>query len=106
MELAVKFNQDASVHVLVKQINSRKVFITGDVPKPGPYPLSSQMTVVQLISLAGGVGEFAKADQIGVLRTENGKPRFLRVNFKDLQKGKNLNQNVQLQIGDVVMVPR
>lgn len=55
---------DASVTVILRQMNSRKVFITGEVGKPGAYPLASPTTVIQLIAVAGGVTEFADANQI------------------------------------------
>ena len=102
--LAVKFKEDPSVTVVVKQINSRKVFITGEVAKPGPYALSGRMTVIQLIALAGGLNEYAKADSIAVIRTEGDQQKYIRVNYEQVVKGKNLKQNVDLHVGDVVMV--
>lgn len=93
------------VTVVVKAINSRKVFITGQVGKPGPYPLLGPTTVMQMIATAGGVHEFADADNITILRVENGKQVALRFNYNDVRKRKNLQQNILLKPGDTIIVP-
>ena len=100
-----EFITDASVTVVVRQMNSRKVFITGEVAKPGAYPLASTTTVLQLIALAGGLNEFAEANEIAVLRVEDGKTRTFRVAYKDIAKGKKAEQNIVLKPGDTVVVP-
>ncbi|HTM05384.1 MAG TPA: polysaccharide biosynthesis/export family protein [Vicinamibacterales bacterium] len=102
---AEKFVDDPSVTVDVKAINSRKVFITGEVGKPGPYALMGPTTVMQLLAMAGGVNEYAKADNISILRTENGKQVSMRFNYKDVLNRKNLKQNIELKPGDTVVVP-
>jgi len=102
---AGKFVQDPEVTVLVKTMNSRRVFITGQVGKPGAYPLMGATTVLQLIAMAGGVSEYADAENISVMRTENGKATALRFNYKDVSKRKKLEQNVELKPGDTVIVP-
>ena len=91
--------------VVVKQINSRKVFITGQVAKPGPYPLSGPTTVVQLLAIAGGVLEYADEKNIAIMRTENGQAVSLRFNYDQVKKRKNLEQNIQLKPGDTIIVP-
>ena len=91
--------------MVVKQINSRKVYITGQVTRPGGYSLTVPTTVLQLIAMAGGLLEYAKKDSVVVLRTENGKQTSYRFNYKEVAQQKNLNQNVLLQIGDTVLVP-
>jgi polysaccharide biosynthesis/export protein len=102
---AGKFVEDPTVTVVVRQINSRKVFITGQVAKPGPYSLSGPMTVLQLIATAGGVLEYADSKKIVVMRTENGRPASYPFNYKDVIKRKNLKQNIALKPGDTVIVP-
>ncbi len=109
-EAALKYVEDPTVTIVVKQINSRKVFISGQVGKPGVYPLTSTMTVAQLIALAGGLGEYADSEHITVVRaTEkrpDGTPVALRINYKALMKGQKLAQNnVELKPGDTIMVP-
>ena len=104
-ERAAQFVTDPTVTVVVKQVNSRKVYITGQVPKPGPYPLMAPITVLQLIAMAGGVAEYADSENVQVMRTENGKPTSIRVNYKDISRGKKLQQNIELKPGDTVVVP-
>ncbi|WP_162472874.1 polysaccharide biosynthesis/export family protein [Luteitalea pratensis] len=100
-----EFVTDASVTVILKQMNSRKVFITGEVAKPGVYPLRSTVTVMQFIALAGGLTEFADANEITVLRVADGKTTTLKVPYKDIAKGKRVEMNVVLEPGDTVVVP-
>ena len=102
---ASKYVADPNVAVVVKGLNSRKVFITGQVMKPGPYPLTSPTTVVQLIAMAGGLQEFADSEKIVIMRTENGKPVVRRFNYKEILRNKNLTQNLELRPGDTVLVP-
>jgi polysaccharide export outer membrane protein len=101
-----RYVADPAVTVVVKQINSRKVFITGQVTKPGAYPLGKPATVLQLIAIAGGLLEFAKSKEIVIARMEaNGQQVVFPFNYKDALKGKNLHQNILLKPGDTVLVP-
>ena len=103
---AQAFVEDPNPTVMVKEIKSRRVFITGQVEKPGPYPLTSETTVLQLIAMAGGVREFADGSNITIIRkVENGRTQILPFNYRDVLKRKNLDQNVQLKPGDTVVVP-
>jgi len=104
-EESKKYMEDANITVVVREINSRRVFITGEVNKPGPYPLTSATTVMQLISLAGGLRDYANAKKIMIMRKESGRQISLAFNYKDVAAGKNLNQNVELKPGDTVVVP-
>jgi polysaccharide export outer membrane protein len=102
---AAKLIEEPYVTVVVKQINSRKVYVTGMVPKPGAYPLSGRVTVLQMLSMAGGVGEFADEKKIVIMRTEDGQQKAIRFNLRDVKKGKNLQQNIELKPGDTIVVP-
>lgn len=102
---ANKFVEDSTATVVVKQINSRKVFITGNVAKPGLYPLTGSLNVLQLIAVAGGLLEFADGSKIRIMRTENGIPVAHPFNYKGVSDGKNLRQNIELKPGDTVVVP-
>jgi len=104
-EKADKLLEDPSVSVVVKTINSRRVYITGQVAKAGIYPLLERTTVLQLIAMAGGVGEYADSKKIQIVRTENGKPVSHKFNYQDFVKGKNVAQNIELKSGDTVIVP-
>jgi polysaccharide export outer membrane protein len=102
---AAKYMTAANVSVVVRQINSRKVFITGKVANPGTYPLAGPRTVMQVIALAGGLNEYADAKNITVLRTLKGNARTFKFNYKDVARGKNLQQNIMLEPGDTIVVP-
>jgi polysaccharide export outer membrane protein len=104
-EAGSRFLEEPNVTVVVKQINSRKVFITGEVAKPGAYPLTGPTTVLQLISMAGGLQEYANRERIVILRTESGKQMSYRFNYKEVSKQKKLQQNIELHVGDTVVVP-
>lgn len=102
---AAKFVEDPNVTIVVKAINSRKVFVTGQVAKPGAYPLTGPTTVMQVLAMAGGIHEFADSKNILVMRNENGKPVAYRFNYKEVLKRKNLKQNIELKPGDTIVVP-
>lgn len=102
---AAKFVEDPTVSVVVKAINSRKVFVTGQVQKPGVYPLNAPTTIMQLIAMAGGVLEFADSEKILVLRNESGKQVAHPFNYKQVLSRKNLRQNIDLKPGDTIVVP-
>ncbi|MGQ0735862.1 MAG: polysaccharide biosynthesis/export family protein [Acidobacteriota bacterium] len=104
-DAAERYFTEPTVAVVVKQINSRKVFITGQVAKPGVYPLTSPISVLQLLTIAGGVLEYADEKHITVLRTENGRPMSYRFNYDEVKKRRNLRQNIELKPGDTVVVP-
>jgi polysaccharide export outer membrane protein len=81
------------------------VFITGNVTRPGTYPLIGEMTVLQLIAIAGGFQEYADDKHIVVIRTENGRQQYQKFNYKDVVKQKRTAQNIVLKPGDTVVVP-
>lgn len=105
VEESKKYVEDPNVTVVVKDIKSRKVFIAGEVRKPGPYLLTASTTVLQMISIAGGLADYAKPDKISVVRVENGKPVSFKFNYKEVSEGKKLNQNIELKPGDTIIVP-
>lgn len=104
-EAARAFLEDPTPTVIVKEIKSRVVYITGQVEKPGPYPLNGQLTVLQLIAVAGGLKEFADGKNITVMRNQDGQVVALPFNYRDVIKRRNLAQNVDLRPGDTVVVP-
>jgi polysaccharide export outer membrane protein len=93
------------VTVGVAEINSRRVYITGEVSHPGSLPLLPNMTVLQALSSAGGFTQFAKLKSIYVLRTENGKKVKLPFSYKDVVGGRKEEQDIELKSGDVIVVP-
>jgi len=102
---AARYVADPTVSIVVREINSRQVFIVGEVNRPGAYSLMMPTSVMQLISLAGGVREFAKMKDIVILRTQAGKQTAIPFNYKDVMNGKKLTQNILLQPGDTVIIP-
>lgn len=105
VELASKYIENPNAVVVVKQINSRKAYITGMVNKIGAYSLTAPTTVLQLITMAGGLQDYADEEHIVVVRMENGKPVSYGFNYKDVIKRRKLTQNIMLQPGDTVVVP-
>jgi polysaccharide export outer membrane protein len=110
-EIGKKYNENEppAITIQVKQINSRRVYITGQVGKPGPYPVTGSMTLIQLISMAGGLLEFSDEKNIVIisatLKDKNGQPLMLKANYKDALSGKNLlRNNPELRPGDQVLV--
>jgi polysaccharide export outer membrane protein len=104
-DTGAKFVESPTVTVIVKDIRSRQVFITGMVGKPGPYPILGPMTVMNLIAIAGGLQDFADGKNIVIIRNENGEPVSYRFNYKEVVKRKNLKQNIELKPGDTIAVP-
>jgi polysaccharide biosynthesis/export protein len=104
-EAARKYVEDPNPTVIVKEIKSRRVFITGRIEKPGPYPLNGRTTILQLIAMAGGLREFVDGKDISVMRSEKDKQTVFDFNYQDVVKKRYLNQNIELKPGDVVVVP-
>ncbi len=100
-----RFLSVAQVTVTVSEIKSKFVYITGEVNKPGAYPLVSPTDVLQLIIKAGGLTTFARSKSIVILRASDGKQQKLPVNYKKLLHGEYLEQNIVLLPGDTVVVP-
>lgn len=102
---ATRFLENPNVTVAVKEIKSRKVFITGRVERPGVYVLTSPTTILQLIAMAGGVKEFADAKHILITRTVSGTPVTYTFNYKEVTRRRGLHDNIELKSGDTVVVP-
>jgi polysaccharide export outer membrane protein len=100
-----KFISDPQVTVIVTEVNSQRIYITGEVTRGGTYPLEPGMTVLQGLSSAGGFTPFANVKKIYVLRQQNGKQVKYPFNYKDVVKGTDTAQNILLQPGDTIVVP-
>jgi polysaccharide biosynthesis/export protein len=98
-----KYIADPRVTVVVTAINSKRIYLVGEVSHVGATPMLPNMTVLQALSSAG-INQFAKTKGIYVLRTENGKQEKLPVNYRKLIKG-DVQQNYTLQAGDTIVVP-
>jgi len=100
-----KYLNNPQVTVTVTEINSRRVYITGEVNRAAAIPLLPNMTALQALSAAGGFTQFAKLKDIYILRTEDRKQVKYPFNYKEVVKGKLPEQNILLQPGDVIVVP-
>ncbi len=99
-----KFIADPRVTVVVTAMNSRRIFVTGEVTHTGPIPLLPHMTMLQALAQAGFT-QFANLKAIYVLRTEGGKQVKLPFNYKEVVKGNHPEQNIFLKPGDTIVVP-
>jgi polysaccharide export outer membrane protein len=100
-----KYITNPQVTVSVAEINSRRIYVTGEVLKPGAFSLLPNMTVLQALSSSGGFSQFARVKNIYVLRKEEGKDVKHPFNYRDVVTGKKPEQNILLQPGDVIVVP-
>jgi polysaccharide export outer membrane protein len=96
---------DVVVTVSVLEIRGNKVYVIGQVNQPGEFIVNPRVDVIQALSLAGGTTAFASPSQIFVLRREGQQQRRLPFNFDAVLRGRDLEQNVLLRSGDVVVVP-
>lgn len=101
----VEYVPDATVTVLLLQINSLRAYVIGKVNKPGVYPIGMKTSVMQILTMAGGLNPFACPEDILILRQKGEETTKLPFNYEDVAEGKSLEQNVILQSGDVVVVP-
>jgi polysaccharide export outer membrane protein len=93
------------VTIVVTGINSKKIYVTGKVKKEGPISYTYRMTVMQALSEAGGITDYAKKKAIYVLHTENGKEFRLPFDYAAVLKGQRMELNIQLMPGDMIVVP-
>lgn len=101
--LAEGYMRDPQVSVFIKEFNSKKVFVLGQVAKPGTFKYEDKMTIVQAVTLAGGLKPLAASNRIVLTRVVSGEEKKFVVPFDDVGKGDE--QNVLLQPGDIVFVP-
>lgn len=99
-----KYIADPRVTVVVTGMNSRRIFVTGEVTHTGPMTLLPHMTMLQALAQAGFT-QFANPKAIYLLRNENGKQQKLPFNYKEVVKGNHPEQNIQLKPGDTIVVP-
>jgi len=96
---------DATVTVMLLNMNSQKAYVIGKVNRAGEFPISMDTDVMKILSMAGGLNPFASQGNIHVLRRENGKTVSIPFDYGDVEKGRRLEQNIVIKRGDVVVVP-
>jgi polysaccharide export outer membrane protein len=99
-----KYIQDPNVSVILTQINSKKVYLIGEIGKVGPIDLTPGMTLLEAVASAGGVTQYANARKMYILRIEDGKHTKIPVQYKQALKG-NSALNLPLMAGDTIVIP-
>ncbi|HEY4209993.1 MAG TPA: polysaccharide biosynthesis/export family protein [Steroidobacteraceae bacterium] len=100
-----RFVPSPVVTVALKTLGGNRVYVLGKVNRPGEFPFANPLDVMQAISLAGGATSFAALNDIVILRRQNGEQQAFHFHYSDVARGRDLEQNIQLQSGDTVVVP-
>lgn len=98
--------RDARVTVMVREVNSQKVYLIGEVRREGAIRLTAPLTVLQALAEAGGITDYAKRKRIYILRVTGGRQALLPFDYDAVVRGEKVHQNVVLLPGDTVVVPR
>jgi polysaccharide export outer membrane protein len=107
-KVAEKLSQyipDPVVTVSIKDIRGNRIYVIGQVHRPGHFVMNPTIDVMQALALAGGTTPFAALNDIRILRRSGGKLTSIEFRYGDVEKGRNLQQNIILQSGDVIIVP-
>jgi polysaccharide biosynthesis/export protein len=100
-----RFISQPEVTVSVQEVKGNKVYVIGQVTKPGEFIVNPRVDVMQALSMAGGTTPFAALGDITILRRQGTKQIALPFRYTDVARGRNLQQNIELESGDVVVVP-
>jgi polysaccharide export outer membrane protein len=100
-----RFIPNPNVSVATKMLGGNRIYVLGKVQRPGEFPLVRPVDVMQALSLAGGATSFAALNDIVILHRENGKLQAIPFRYGDVERGKELGQNIVLRSGDTVVVP-
>lgn len=100
-----RYIPDTVVTVAVTAINGNKIYVIGQVNNPGAFVMNPRIDVMQALSMAGGTTPFAELNDIVILRRGATGQLALEFRYGDVERGRNLEQNIMLQSGDVVVVP-
>lgn len=100
-----KYLPDTPVTVSLAASQSLTAYVIGKVNNPGQFPIKLDTNIMQILAMAGGLNPYADSKNILVLRKQDGRDTKLIFNYNEVEKGKNLEQNIVLKRGDVVVVP-
>lgn len=100
-----RYIPDPVVNITVRSLSGNLIYVIGQVSRPGVFPIGTRIDVVQALSMAGGMTPYAAANKVRILRREAGKQTAIPFSYGDIEKGENLQQNIVLKAGDVVLVP-
>ncbi len=100
-----RYVPDAEVTVSIEKVSGYTIFVLGEVEEPGQFTLGRYVDVVQALTLAGGFTPYANNRSIQILRRQDGREVTYKFDFRDVSRGRDLEQNIILQSGDVVLIP-
>ncbi len=100
-----KYIAEPAASVILTESTSRRYYVIGLVNKPGEFPIDYPITVLQAIARAGGFQEWAKRENIVIVRRTSGQEKLIPFNYETLVKGANLRQNLEVAPGDTIIVP-
>jgi polysaccharide export outer membrane protein len=100
-----KFITAPVVTVTVTNPGSQRVYVLGEVVRTGEYPLTKNLTVLQAFALAGGFTQWASKDEIILLRKMGDQEKIFKINYKNIVKGRDVENNLTLQADDTIVVP-
>jgi len=100
-----RFVPDPNLSVSVQQVNSMFIYVIGRVNNPGRFLMNGNIDVLQALATAGGLNPFARKNSIRILRKQGSETTAYEFEYGDVAKGRNLEQNIMLQRGDVIIVP-
>lgn len=100
-----KYIPDPVVTVSMQQLSGNIIYVIGKVNRPGQFPILRNVDVMQALSMAGGTSTYASLNKIKILRRNGTKLTAIPFEYGDVEKGNNLEQNIILKAGDVVVVP-
>lgn len=100
-----QFIPDPVVTVSISEIRGNRIYILGQVQNPGQFIMNPMIDVMQALALAGGTTPFAELNDIKILRRSDGRQTLIEFRYADIARGRNLQQNIVLQSGDVIIVP-
>jgi polysaccharide export outer membrane protein len=104
VEKLVAYVPEPDLSINVTQVNSMMIYVIGKVNSPGRFAMNTRIDVLQALAVAGGLNPFAKEKVIGVFRKIDGKTEIFNFNYKEVSEGDNLEQNIMLERGDVIVV--
>ncbi|MCP4042424.1 MAG: polysaccharide export protein, partial [Gammaproteobacteria bacterium] len=105
VSLIERFIPDPEVNIALMQINGNRIYVIGKVNRPGDFVPHGDIDIMQALSMAGGTTPFAELDEIKVLRRKHSGQIAISFHYGEVEEGRNLDQNILLRSGDVVVVP-
>lgn len=100
-----EFVNDPNINISLRSVAGNKIFVLGKVARPGEYPLTQPVDILQALSKAGGFTPFADPGDVKIIRRQSGVQTVIKFNYSQIERGKNLDQNITLVSGDTILVP-